>query len=358
MRKLAMSLTAASLLFSGLAGCGDVNDTGMNDQRSGYTVNQGGAARDGQADDGTMFGRNNNRGFDQGGMFRNNNNRGGVFGQNEGRGFNQGSNGFNQGREYIGNNPNNRGLGNESETRGAGQTGTQRGYNYQQDQAGTHGLNHGNRGRTSAYEARENGQHRGFGRGITGDNRPGMVDEDGLLNGQRANVTGQNRGTTHNRGIQHRGTGDQINDGATGFFNRQNTNNRTNNMNNRNQNNNTNNAYYNGQDGQLASRINTNLANAGIGDDYHVVVNGNSVIIAVNDDGDTKTIEKNVNNTVSNVRDDLDVHVVTDRDRVNQVRGMNDRLRAGEPFEEIGATFNDMLNDLGDAAQRPFERSR
>ncbi|WP_158235069.1 YhcN/YlaJ family sporulation lipoprotein, partial [Pseudomonas sp. 2822-17] len=89
--------------------------------------------------------------------------------------------------------------------------------------------------------------------------------------------------------------------------------------------------------------INTRLGQDEIGDS-HVVVNGNSVIIALDEDGDTKTIEKDVRNSVSNVRDDLDVHVVTDRERVNRVRGMNDRLRAGEPFEEIGATFNDMLN--------------
>ncbi len=37
---------------------------------------------------------------------------------------------------------------------------------------------------------------------------------------------------------------------------------------------------------------------------------------------------------------------------------MDDRLRTGAAFEEVGATFTDMLQDLGRAAQRPFERSR
>ena len=49
---------------------------------------------------------------------------------------------------------------------------------------------------------------------------------------------------------------------------------------------------------------------------------------------------------------------MTDRDQVNNVRGMNNRLEMGEPIEEIGATINDMLEDLGNAVQRPFERSR
>ncbi|MBU9713982.1 YhcN/YlaJ family sporulation lipoprotein [Evansella tamaricis] len=409
MKKIAMSLTAATLLVSGLAGCGDVNDTGMNDGQGGYNVNQGQGngtnqgynLGEGRNNQGGFFGRNTNRGFDQGGMFgqnRDRNNQGGFFGQND-RNQHQGSYGFNRGREYTGNNQENRGLGNTTETRGIGQ---RNGYNFQQNEAGSHGLNQGTRGqnRMTGFEARENRQHRGFGRGITGNDRPGMVDEDGILNGRRANVTGQNRtlrgqngtigqqgnlrGQNKTHGSQSRSLGNQNGtlrgqsgtyrgqneeaqqnrtttgqNGSTMGFNRSNrgfsngaTNGQRTSHNRNNHGLTNNNGYYNGEDGRLARRITSSLGQG----NNHVLVNGNDVIVAVDEDGNAN--ESEIRNSVGNVRDDLNVHVVSDRDQVRQVRGMNDRLRAGEPFEEIGATFNDMLEDLGNAASRPFERSR
>lgn len=56
--------------------------------------------------------------------------------------------------------------------------------------------------------------------------------------------------------------------------------------------------------------------------------------------------------------DEKNVHVVTDSDIVDRVRTIDDDLRTGTAFGEVQDTFTDMLEDIGQAIQRPFERSR
>ncbi|MDQ0258118.1 hypothetical protein J2S74_005584 [Evansella vedderi] len=205
MKKYALSLAAAGLLVSGLAGCGDVNDNDMNDNATGFTTNQG----------------------------------------------------------Y-----------------GTGTTG--------------YGYNNYGRPQGDLYDGTRDNDNFGFNRG-TG----------------RTGVTGQAR---------------------TG-------------------------AYFDTEEGQLATRINNSIRGENIRDS-RVLVHGNDVVIGVDADGDTNELDRNLRNRVGGLAGGRNVHVVTDRDQVRNIRDMDDRLRAGEAFEEIGATFTDMLNDLGNAVQRPFQRSR
>ena len=69
-------------------------------------------------------------------------------------------------------------------------------------------------------------------------------------------------------------------------------------------------------------------------------------------------MKKNVQTQVKDLADGKQVHVVTDQDAVTRIRTLDDRLRGGTAFEEIGATFTEMVRDLGRAAGRPFERTR
>ncbi|MDG5786428.1 YhcN/YlaJ family sporulation lipoprotein [Evansella sp. AB-P1] len=287
MKKVAMTLTAASLLVTGLAGCGDVNDAGMNDTRTGYSTN---------------------------------------FGQDTARGYGTTAN------DYVGSGNYPSGSYPIREERNFGSA-----YDYHTGNGNVTGQNNRGNKNTSAYEARENRNHRGFGRGITGDDQPGMVDENGILNRQDSTV-GEIRGRDNTRGFNRRNHEGALND-TRGQ-------------------NQTMNGYFDSEDGRLATRISDRLAENDISDS-HVIVHGDDIIIGADHDGDEAEFQGSVR---ANLDDDIvgnrNVHVVTDRNHVRNIRGMNDRLRGGEPFEEIGATFNDMIQDIGNAVQRPFERSR
>ncbi|ADU29751.1 YhcN/YlaJ family sporulation lipoprotein [Evansella cellulosilytica] len=357
MRKIALTLTAASMIFSGLAGCGDVNDTGMNNTNQGQQIGQQ-----------TGFGVNDNR-TNPTGLGTNDGTTGNRigFGYNDNNGY--GTRGAGTGNYRFGTQPG--GTNDENITRRNG-TGLQyernfgnaenyvaQNRNVTRDGQNFGGLNRNgarngqnfgaqNNNTNSAYEARINNRRdgaTGFGRGITGNDRPGMVDENGVVNDrtrEQRGTTGLNRGTNGTRGF-NRGTNDgTLNHGKrNGTTTGQQT--RTSD-------------YFNGEDGRLATNMTDRLSGANGVNDAHVIVHGNDVLVGVDSDNDFN--DNTVRDRIGNLSGDRNVHVVTDRERVNDIRGLNDRLRAGEAFEEVGATFNEMLGDLGDAVQRPFERSR
>lgn len=355
------------MIFAGLAGCGDVNDTGMNNTTTGYTTNQGQGA-------GTATGF----GFDNGrypeGVYPHTRDFQGTRGYREGRGstgFGNGQgtigfgagqgNGFGaragQGNYQVGPSTRNNNVGH-----GAGYVTEERNFGSAFDyQTGNTTPRQGLRGQNNAggFNVRGNRDYRGFGRGITGNDRPGMVDENGLLNGfdNRGQVGRQHRG--FNRGTEgfNHGTGRDYGNlnGGTGRNNGTQGLNRGTGRTGINAQNNTG-AYFDSEDGRLATQINDRIGGDNIRDS-RVIVHGNDVLIGVDAD-DTDGIDDDVRNRVGNLAGDRNVHVVTDRNQYRGLRDMDDRLRAGDAFEEIGATFNDMLDDLGNAVQRPFERSR
>lgn len=403
MKKIALSLTAAGILFAGVAGCGDVNDAGMDDTQRGYGTNQtrGWDRTTGFGADQGRVNEHTDRGFIQ-----------------EGRG----QTGFGGGTGY--------GTGYNTQVRVPGQQNgaltRERGfgsvYDYQTGNrnpgTGIHGQNRANRGRTTAYAARENAELRGFSRGITGNDRPGMIDENGVLNDQYNARDIRSMYRRQNRNVQHRSQfgndGARLNEGTRGTqgMNRRNQgtqglnrkNQGTQGMNRRNQGkqglNRQNEGtrglnrgaseelrkngakhldhgkydakaiqdgqgdwFYNGDedennDGRLSRRISQRLTGMNDLRDPRVIVRGNNVVIGTETDGDANRLQNNLRNDLSGLAGNRDIHVVTDRDRVRNIRDMDDRIRAGEPFEEFADTFNDMLQDIGRAARRPFEQSR
>ncbi|OIJ21952.1 hypothetical protein BKP45_04540 [Anaerobacillus alkalidiazotrophicus] len=164
----------------------------------------------------------------------------------------------------------------------------------------------------------------GFGgAGVVGD-REGYVDDRGILRG---------RGTTGRQGVG--GLGQTGRTEMGGF------------------------AYPHGYDTATVQRISGKVADVENVRDSRVIVHENKIIVGVDANGqDTKRIEKDVRQSVGDLADDKEVIVVTDRGQFDQVRTADDRLRAGEPLEEVGATINEMFRDFGRAIQRPFERTR
>ncbi|SER73334.1 YhcN/YlaJ family sporulation lipoprotein [Salipaludibacillus aurantiacus] len=319
MKKMTLCLSLATLMFTGITGCGDMdNANNVEGQRFGGQ-NRYETGFDGQRMDGTgmgsanygqrgMMGRETERygmntpgGQDQMTGYQGAaNQRGGMFGKGQGRGRFGGQQGFADGR------------------------------------GGFFGRGQGGRGFTG-----------GFSRGITGNDRPGMVDSNGLINGR---LRGLNRteGFTQTEGFnQHQADG-QLNRGTRGQMDGMAG--RTQQQGGR--------GYFDTDEGRTARKIENRVEDIEGVRDANVIVRDNDVVIAVEARGNNEQIEDEVRSLVANMDDDNQIFVVTERSGVERIQGMEDRLRDGQPFEEVGATFNAMLDDLGDAIQRPFERTR
>ncbi|NEU31547.1 hypothetical protein GN156_12310 [bacterium LRH843] len=171
--------------------------------------------------------------------------------------------------------------------------------------------------------------------GVDGySNRVGMTGVDGYSN--RAGVTGVDgyRDGMHTRSYDGMGTRSTGHHAGT--------------MN-----------YHRDYDGNTARHIADRVVKISGVKDARVIVHKNDVVVGVDaDGGNLSHITKEVEHKVKGLAHGKKVHVVTDRDSVHRIRTMDDRLRTGTAFQEVGTTFTDMMRDIGSAAARPFERTR
>ncbi|KHF42010.1 YhcN/YlaJ family sporulation lipoprotein [Halalkalibacter okhensis] len=417
MKKIAMSVATATMLLGGLAGCGADNQaTNMGaNQQTGIQAQdmRGGGAIDGRHRGegpitdmmtpdhhrGGTVGQGTTRGADaghRGGLFGDQGTgqtgtRGGLFGgqgtgQTGTRGGlfgDQGRGMTGQGRTHL-NNFQTRGTGND---RGVGYTNTGRdNFGTNTGLFGTHGaqgitgrqgtdtqgmgragLNRG----TARDGIRANQRNAGMGRaGLTGGNRPGMVDEDGILRGRARRGTGaleatpghrrQGQGAMNlearERGNVNYGTRTPNRFDATGRGDRTGVH-RDQQRTQAKQGNRAMN-YHKDYDGKTVQRLTERVERVDGVDDARVIVHENDVVVGITANGDHDDVKKEVEKTVNGLAKDKDVRVVTDSDAVGRIRNMDNQLRTGTAFDEVTATFTDMLGDLGQAVQRPFERSR
>lgn len=184
-------------------------------------------------------------------------------------------------------------------------------------------------------------------RGMVGNNLPGMVDNDGLLrgrardgsmNGFNGTRNGQN-GTMRNRGFNNGANNGMMQNRG---FNAQNNNGN----------------YHENYDSSSAQRIVSSVTQIKGVNDARVIVHNDDIVVGVESNKDQDKVRKQVEDKVKGLAKGKNVHVVTDTDAVGRIRTMDDRLRTGSAFEEIGDTFTDMLRDIGSAARRPFEGAR
>ncbi|OIJ16578.1 hypothetical protein BKP37_04905 [Anaerobacillus alkalilacustris] len=326
MKKIAITLSAATILMGALVGCGVGQDgargLGGADQRGfGYHTTEertgftGQRAGEGPITD--MFTRDDRRGAK--GLGRD--------GRHPTTGL-AGERGM-TGRARLGGGD--MGYGGGFGTTGAGRHGGGfGGYGTGYGTGVGQGAGLGVRGHGTGFGGAGTGYRPGMGHGpgfggagVVGD-REGYVDDRGIVRG---------RGTTGRQGIG--GLGQTGRTEMRGF------------------------AYPHGYDAATVQRISAKVADVENVRDSRVIVHENRIIVGVDANGqDTKRIEKDVRQSVSDLADDKEVFVVTDRGQFDQVRTADDRLRAGEPLEEVGATINEMFRDFGRAIQRPFERTR
>ncbi len=165
--------------------------------------------------------------------------------------------------------------------------------------------------------------------GNTG-NRPGFVDDRGVLRGKQTRINDHERV------------------GRLGDSGRVTPNNNIQQF-----------SYPAGYDAATVRNCSNRIANVENVQDSRVIAHGNRIIIAVDTDRQhAQKVEQDIRQRVAGMTGNKEVIVVTEDDRYDQIRTLDDRLRAGEPIEEVGATINEMMRDFGRAIQRPFTQSR
>ncbi|MCM2676651.1 YhcN/YlaJ family sporulation lipoprotein [Alkalicoccobacillus plakortidis] len=282
MKKLTLTVTTAVLLSTGLLGaCGNTDDSGVNTQNMNRTnrthMNSEGPVTDMMTpDDGYAGMRGNNYGTSY---------RGGTRGQN---------NSMNQGLKMDG-------------------TSVKR----------------------SSYE---NKNHMtGLSRGVTGNDRVGMIDENGMIyRGATRMETGNGKklprdsrfGVESRDGMKKHGAQSQMN-------------------------------YADDYDGETVEKVRSHVAGMDGVKDARVMSYDNQVVIAVmHDDNHKGDLTQDIENGVKDLTNGKDIRVLTDSEAFNRVQEADDKLRNGEAFDNVRDTVNDMMKDLGDAAKRPFEGMR
>ena len=116
-----------------------------------------------------------------------------------------------------------------------------------------------------------------------------------------------------------------------------------------------NHSYPEGYDYQTVNRFNKHLGTLPNGRDSRVLVHDDTIIVGMQADRDQAD---QIRNDLRGMAGDRDVIVVTEREQIDRVRSLDDRLRGGEALDEVGATFTEMVRDFGRALGRPFERTR
>lgn len=191
---------------------------------------------------------------------------------------------------------------------------------------GTAGYGDGSLGGSVADRGTSHYGTAGQGTGMTGN--AGNTNGHDRMTGQNDRLTGQDTANNGSRNMNQAGTTqDRVN-------------------------------YHKDYDGETAQRTVKQVEEIDGVEEARVIVNDDNMVVGLTADGDIDNVRTEVERSLNESADNKEVYVVTDNDAVDRIRTMDDDLRLGTAFDEIGATFSDMLNDLGQAAQRPFERSR
>lgn len=167
------------------------------------------------------------------------------------------------------------------------------------------------------------------GRGMTGNGRPGMVDENGMLN--RTNDTMSGRGMQ----FKHSSKQSSMQTKSTKTH------------------------YHKDYDGKHVGMLTTELEKIDGVKEPRVMVKDNDVVIGYQADGKPHDVESKMNRHVQKVMGKgKHVTITADHDMHESMSKMDDQLRTGSAFKEVESTFAAMMKDLGHAAKRPFEKNR
>ncbi|QHA92738.1 YhcN/YlaJ family sporulation lipoprotein [Bacillus sp. N1-1] len=116
---------------------------------------------------------------------------------------------------------------------------------------------------------------------------------------------------------------------------------------------------YSGYDNELSTRLAKRINKLKNVDDSRVIVYGDQIMIGVDtNDKNDADVKDTVRSEVAKVTKQKNVSISTDEDVFGRMGDVNNRLADGDGFEEVQTDVNGILDDIGNAAKRPFENNK
>jgi spore cortex protein len=117
--------------------------------------------------------------------------------------------------------------------------------------------------------------------------------------------------------------------------------------------------YYNNDDNEIHRKVKTAVEKIDNVDKANVLVTDNNILVAVDtNDRNDAAMKNKITNTVEKMADGRNVDVVTDEGTFTRVRNIDNNIQNGVDRKTIDADVNNLMNDVGNAVQRPFTRNR
>jgi spore cortex protein len=112
-------------------------------------------------------------------------------------------------------------------------------------------------------------------------------------------------------------------------------------------------------DKEMAQKIRNKVEKMNNVENARVLVTEENILVAVdtNDRNDAKLKEK-ITNSLRKMADGRNVQVATDEGTFTRVRNIDNDIQNGVERRTIDADINNLMEDLGDAVQRPFNGDR
>ncbi|HZH59894.1 MAG TPA: YhcN/YlaJ family sporulation lipoprotein [Metabacillus sp.] len=113
--------------------------------------------------------------------------------------------------------------------------------------------------------------------------------------------------------------------------------------------------YYNRGDGEIAQKIKNSVEKMDNVDEARVVVTDDNVLVAIDtNDRNVQDMKEKITRQARKMADGRNVQVVTDEGTFTRIRNIDNDIQNGVDRDVIDTDVNELLDDLGDAVQRPF----
>ncbi|WP_226667228.1 YhcN/YlaJ family sporulation lipoprotein [Metabacillus litoralis] len=117
--------------------------------------------------------------------------------------------------------------------------------------------------------------------------------------------------------------------------------------------------YYNRGDGAISDKVKNAVEKMDNVDDARVLVTDDNVLVAVDThDRNDKDMKNQITSEIRKMTKGRNVQVVTDEGTVTRVRNIDNDIRSGADRKTIDTNVTELMDDLGDAIQRPFNGDR
>lgn len=121
----------------------------------------------------------------------------------------------------------------------------------------------------------------------------------------------------------------------------------------------TNIGYYKDYDGRLAEQVAKRIEQINGVKNASVILYEDTALVGIDTTrNDVNNVEREARNICQTMTNKDEVRVVSDSKLNGRIRDVDTRLRRGSAMDEVTSDIRAIMNDLGNAAARPFENNR